>query len=129
MSATMTDTERESNREQLEAQMQPFAILGAALKTGKATKRLIASLRDDYGYDADSIVHSLALETYAQAVQDDVLEVATDLRGRLVLVLCTGGPHCEIVGNRVSCWGWFGDGKTYRNLKASERRAVEHLFG
>lgn len=127
MSATMTDTERESNREQLEAQMQPFAILGAALKTGKATKRLIASLRDDYGYT--DVSPGNALDTYIQAVTDDVLEVATDLRGRLVLVLCTGGPHCEIVGNRVSCWGWFGDGKTYRNLNDNERRAAEYLFG
>ena len=124
--STATMTELESNKAQLESQMESFAILGSALKAGKATKRLTESLRSDYGYT--DVEQSDALDTYLQAVSEDVLETATDMRGRRIIVLCTGGPHCEIVGNRVSCWGWFGDGKTYRNLKASERYAIEYLF-
>ena len=125
--STATVTELESNKAQLEAQMESFAILGSALKAGKATRRLMDSLRNDYGY-TDIDPHIDALDTYLQAVSDDVLETGTDIRGRRIIVLCTGGPHCEIVGNRVSCWGWFGDGKTYRNLKASERYAIDYLF-
>lgn len=127
MTTATIDAELESNRAQLEAQMKSFDILGHALKAGKATDRLRQSLIHDYGFTKVPIDRYLG--EYTRCVSDDVLEVATDIRGRLVLVLCTGGPHCEIVGNRVSCWGWFGDGKTSRNLKASERRAVEHLFG
>jgi hypothetical protein len=123
---TATITELESNRAQLEAQMLSFDILGHALKAGRATDRLRQSLINDYGYT--NVPIDRYLDQYAQAVSDDVLDVATDIRGRLVLVLCTGGPHCEIVGNRVICYGWFGSDEVSRKLKASERRALDYLF-
>ena len=110
---------------QLEAQMDSLDILGNALLTGKPTKRLLYSLAHDYGYQ--DIPETKALDTYTEAVGNDILEGEWNPRRHYAL-LCTGGPHCEVRAGRAVCYGWFGAGEVSRPIKASERRALEYLL-
>lgn len=110
------DNETESNRDQLEAQMEGFAGLGRLMGWETVT-----------GYP-DRLAERI--ERRIETEQENLLSVEIERTVRIVL--CTGGPHCEIRwpenGNpTVVCYGWFGGNRVERGLTDDEVRAVERV--
>lgn len=106
------DREYESNKAQAEAQVEGWQRLA------------------NYGYDAEDY------DAYAEALQEETDNIlSTELDRTIRVVLCTGGPHCEVrwvedEGNALLvCYGWFGAGKYERRLSDDEMDAMRRIIG
>jgi hypothetical protein len=109
---TMSD----DNSAQLEAQMEGFAGLGKLIDWRSVT---------NYPDRLDE-----RIEARVETEQENLLSVEIERTVRIVL--CTGGPHCEIRwpenGNpTVVCYGWFGSDRVERDLTDDEIAAVERV--
>jgi len=118
----MSDEERNSNSAQLEAQMEGFQRLAD----------LVNLEEEAWGAPGRSAAVATRVnewvEERAERESEGILSVEFERTVRIVL--CTGGPHCEIVwpenGNpSVVCYGWFGSDRVERNLNDDEIAAVE----
>lgn len=113
---TNDEKEYEDNKAQLEAQLEGLARLGS----------LIGHQRDtDY---PDRL--SERIEERREMEQENMLAVECDRTLRFVL--CTGGPHAEIVWEDgrnpyAVCYGWFGKGKFERGLTDDEQTGLDQI--
>jgi len=115
----MNDEEYESNKAQAEAQVEDLAKL--------------ARLRER---QHDAILFEDALEERSNKLQEEISENALSVEVEKIvrIVLCTGGPHCEIEWREscrpvVICYGWFGAGEYRRTLSDDEVEAMEAAYG
>ena len=119
---TYEDEEYDQNKAQLEAQMEGFQRLAD----------LTNLLDDAYSnrYTARGVPERIErwVEERQERESEGILSIELDRTVRIVL--CTGGPHCEIVwperGNpSVVCYGWWGSGRFERPLTDDEIDAVQ----
>lgn len=112
-----TFNEQEENRNQLESQMTGFARLG-----------LLAEARERTEFDDILERH---IEERLEYEEGSALSIEMEKTVRIVL--CTGGPHCEIrwpeTGTpTVVCYGWFGSNRAERELTQRERDGVQEMY-
>jgi hypothetical protein len=119
MNATQTDEEREltENQQQADAQLEGFGALG----------RMLTEQWND-----DRIASDELIEQAQQEEANGVLSV--EVERTIKIVLCTGGPHCEVRWPEDSnpfivCYGWFGAGKYERTLTDDELTGLIHAIG
>jgi IS5 family transposase len=110
--STSDERELTENQQQAEAQLADFAELGRLFE------------EDDFPDET--------AERLAQDIQDGTLSV--EVKKTVQIVLCTGGPHCEIQWTEgrlpsIVCYGWFGAGRYERQLTENERTALEYALG
>lgn len=104
------EEERQSNRDQLEAQLEGFGRLGRLMDWGRVTA---------YPDRLEERIEALA-EREGEGI------LSFEPMRRLDIVLCTGGPHCEVQwfegSDRLEavCFGWFGSGEVRRVLSDEE---------
>jgi hypothetical protein len=116
--ATIENREQFENQEQAEAQLAGLARLGMLLDQQGATD--FPDLLERHIEERTELERESALS----------LEIERTVR----IVLCTGGPHCEIRWPErgtpsIVCYGWFGAGRFERELTRNEQRAIEYTYG
>jgi hypothetical protein len=119
MNATLTNEERElqENQQQADAQLAGFAELG----------KMSLIPYEERGNDADELIE--------QAQEDEANGVLSiEIKRTAHIVLCTGGPHCEIRWPEdgtpsIVCYGWFGAGRYERELTTEEVTGLEYALG
>jgi len=114
----MDEREYESNKAQAEAQISGWdriALLESHRRYTNFDRRLDERIEELVERETEGILS---------------IEVERTLR----VVLCTGGPHCEVRwpenGNpEVVCYGWFGGNRYERSLTDDEASVLERLIG
>lgn len=112
------DEEYESNKAQAEAQLSGWNRL-AALEDWRSSTNFPDRLEEH-------------IENRRDRESEGVLSVEVEKIVRIVL--CTGGPHCEVewkegCNPEVVCYGWFGKGEYRRPLTSDEQSALETICG
>jgi hypothetical protein len=120
MNATQTNEERElaENQQQAEWQIEGFAWLGKMLAHRQYTE--FPTRLDE------------RIDERQEREREGVLSVEVDRTVRIVL--CTGGPHCEVRWPEhgdpsIVCYGWFGAGRYERPLTNEELAGIEYAVG
>jgi hypothetical protein len=106
------------NQDEAEAQIAGIARLGMLLSKQGNT---------DY---PDLLYRHIDERT--ELAQDNALSIEVDRVVRIVL--CTGGPHCEIRWPEhgtasIVCYGWFGADRYERDLTPNELAGIEYAYG
>lgn len=110
------DREYESNKAQLNAQLEDLEKLG----------RLVRRNHVDWTQKRED-----KIEERQREAEEGFLCVEHDRTMRFVM--CTGGPHAEIVWTEgrnlyAQCYGWFGAGKFERGLSEDEQAGFDQAF-
>jgi len=108
----------ESNQQQAELQVEGFARLGMLQRASRRTE--FPDRLDEW------------IEERSQQERNNVLSIEVDRMVRIVL--CTGGPHCEVQwpegdNPSVLCYGWFGADRFERELTQDEIAGIESALG
>jgi hypothetical protein len=116
MSTTTSETEQ--NEAQANAQLEGIALLGRSEWSN------IPSIN----YDGDNLNY----DDLQERVSEQALSL--EMSRTLKIVLCTGGPHCEIQWPEhgepsIVCYGWFGAGHYERPLTSDEHTGVIAAYG
>lgn len=120
MTLITKDNELEQNQLQAESQLEGFARMGLLLEFQRTRDTEFDYLLDRHIEERREYEEGSALS----------LEVQRTVR----IVLCTGGPHCEIrwpedSNPSIVCYGWFGAGKFERELTKREVAGIEYIYG
>lgn len=115
---TNTSIELDQNTAQAEAQIAGLARLGMLINHQNATE-----------YPDQLERH---IEEREQLERENALSI--EVERTVKIVLCTGGPHCEIrwPENRtpsIVCYGWFGADRFERDLTDDEVAGIEYAYG
>lgn len=113
----MNDEEVKDNLNQLNAQLEGFDRLGRMIE-----------YQDTTNYP-DRLMERI--EALAHREAEGVLSVEAERR--IDIVLCTGGPHCEVQwfeNDRMEavCYGWFGAGEVRRPLGGDEEAGLRYAL-
>lgn len=114
-----SDREYESNKAQAEAQVAGLARLGMLISNYRHTE--FPDILDRHVEERRDLEIENALS----------VEVERTVR----VVLCTGGPHCEIRWDEnrskpdLICYGWFGAGEYRRTLTDEEFDGFVNAYG
>jgi hypothetical protein len=114
----MDTTEYEQNKTQAEAQIKGWSR--------------IAELNGHMRYTSYPDRLSERIQQLTEREEEGILSV--EVEHTIRVVLCTGGPHCEVRwtdGGRpeVVCYGWFGGNRYERNLTDEEEEVLGNLLG
>jgi hypothetical protein len=113
---TTATIEQTQNQEQAEAQVAGLARLGKLLNHTTDFPELL----------------DRHIQERSELEQDNALSIEVERTVRIVL--CTGGPHCEIRWPEtgvpsIVCYGWFGADRYERNLNDEEVDGLTHAYG
>lgn len=115
---TIENREQFKNEQQAEAQLAGFKRLGMLL--------------DHQGSTEFPDILDRHIEERNELERESSLSV--EIERTIKIVLCTGGPHCEIRWPEhgtpiIVCYGWFGAGRFERELTRNEQSAIEYTYG